>query len=61
MRVINREACLFLVSGIDSTDFHKEKKETTGIICAMMSEVTSFDLSAGIGLRAFDAFFKAKK
>lgn len=61
MSIINRGGALYFASGIDNTGLYKGRQEAMGIIKAMASQVTSFDVFGGIGISAAIAFGKAAK
>lgn len=50
-----------MATGIDNTGLYEGKREAMGIIKALASEVTSFDIFSGIGISAATAFAKAAK
>ena len=61
MGVQNKDGALYMATGIDNSGLHKGKQEAMGIIRSMASEVTSFDVFAGIGTSAAIAFAQAAK
>lgn len=61
MGIINRGGALYFASGIDNTGLYKGRQEALGIIKAMTSQITSFDVFGGIGISAAMAFGKAAK
>ena len=50
-----------MATGIDNTGLYEGKREAMGIIKALASEVTSFDIFSGIGISAATAFAQAAK
>lgn len=61
MGIINREKALYMATGIDNTGLYSGRREAMGIIKAMASQITSFDVFSGIGLSAATAFASAAK
>lgn len=61
MGVRNFNGALYMATGIDNTGLYEGKREAMGIIKALASEVTSFDIFSGIGISAATAFAKAAK
>lgn len=61
MGIINRERALYMATGIDNTGLYSGRREAMGIIKAMASQITSFDVFSGIGLSAATAFASAAK
>lgn len=61
MGIQNREGALYAATGIDNTGLYAGRRETIGIIKAMASEITSFDVFGGIGISAGIAFARAAK
>ncbi len=61
MGVKNYNNALYMATGIDNTGLYEGKREAMGIIKALASEVTSFDIFSGIGISAATAFAQAAK
>ena len=61
MGVRNFNGALYMATGIDNTGLYEGKREAMGIIKALASEVTSFDIFSGIGISAATAFAQAAK
>lgn len=61
MGIQNKEGALYFATGIDNTGLYSGRQEAMGIIKAMASEITSFDVFSGIGISAGIAFAKAAK
>lgn len=61
MGVRNFNGALYMATGIDNTGLYEGKREAMGIIKALASEVTSFDIFSGIGIGAATAFAQAAK
>ena len=61
MGIQNQDGALWMATGIDNSGLYKGKQEAMGIIRSMASEVTSFDIFAGIGTSAAIAFAQAAK
>lgn len=61
MGIQNREGALYAATGIDNTGLYAGRREAIGIIKAMASEITSFDVFGGIGISAGIAFARAAK
>lgn len=61
MGIINREGALYIATGVDNTGFYAGRREAIGIIKAMASQITSFDVFSGIGISAATAFASAAK
>lgn len=61
MGIINRERALYMATGIDNTGLYSGRREAMGIIKAMASQITSFDVFSGVGLSAATAFASAAK
>lgn len=61
MGIRNRDGALYSATGIDNTGLYAGRREAIGIIKAMASEITSFDVFSGIGISAATVFAKAAK
>lgn len=61
MGIINREGALYMATGVDNTGLYAGRREAVGIIQAMASQITSFDVFSGIGISAATAFAQAAK
>lgn len=61
MGIRNRDGALFMATGIDNSGLYADRREAMGIIKAMASQVTSFDVFSGIGISAATAFASAAK
>lgn len=61
MGIINRDGALYIATGVDTTGFYAGRREAMGIIKAMASPITSFDVFSGIGISAATAFASAAK
>lgn len=61
MGIRNRDGALFMATGIDNSGLYADRREAMGIIKAMASEITSFDIFSGIGISAATAFASAAK
>lgn len=61
MGIRNREGALYFATGMDNTGLYTGRREAMGIIKAMTSEITSFDIFGGIGISAAAAFASAGK
>lgn len=61
MGIRNREGALYFATGVDNTGLYTGRREAMGIIKAMTSEITSFDVFGGIGISAAAAFASAGK
>ena len=61
MGIINREGALYIATGVDNTGLYAGRREAMGIIKAMASQITSFDVFSGIGISAATAFASAAK
>lgn len=61
MGIVNRDGALYMATGIDNSGLYAGRREAMGIIKAMTSQVTSFDVFAGIGISAATAFASAAK
>lgn len=61
MGIVNREGALYIATGFDNSGFYTGKREAIGIIKAMASQITSFDVFSGIGISAATAFASAAK
>ena len=61
MGIRNKEGALYFSTGIDNSGLYSGRREAMGIIKAMASEITSFDVFGGIGISAGIAFAQAAK
>lgn len=61
MGIQNRDGALYFATGVDNTGLYSGRREAIGIIKAMTSEITSFDVFGGIGISAGIAFAQAAK
>lgn len=61
MGIKDRDGAMYIATGFDNTGFYAGKREAMGIIKAMASEITSFDIFSGIGISAATAFASAAK
>lgn len=61
MGIQNKDGALYFATGIDNSGLYSGRQEAMGIIKAMASEITSFDVFSGIGISAGIAFAKAAK
>lgn len=61
MGIKNREGALYVATGFDNSGFYEGRREAIGIIKAMASQITSFDVFSGIGISAATAFAQAAK
>lgn len=61
MGIQNRDGALYFATGVDNTGLYSGRREAIGIIKAMTSEITSFDIFGGIGISAGIAFAQAAK
>lgn len=61
MGIQDRDGALFFATGVDNTGLYSGRREAIGIIKAMTSEITSFDVFGGIGISAGIAFAQAAK
>lgn len=61
MGIRNREGALYIATGVDTSGLYAGRRETIGIIKAMASQITSFDVFSGIGISAATAFASAAK
>ena len=61
MGIVNRDGALYMATGIDNSGLYAGRQEAMGIIKAMTSQVTSFDVFGGIGISAATAFASAAK
>lgn len=61
MGIRNREGALYMATGVDNTGLYAGRREAMGIIKAMASQITSFDVFSGIGISAATAFASAAK
>lgn len=61
MGIINREGALYMATGFDTTGLYASRREAIGIIKAMASQITSFDVFSGLGISAATAFASAAK
>ena len=61
MGIINKEGALYIATGMDNTGLYAGRREAMGIIKAMASQITSFDVFGGIGISAGVAFANAAK
>lgn len=61
MGIQNKEGALYFATGFDNSGLYSGRQEAMGIIKAMASEITSFDVFGGLGISAGIAFAKAAK
>ena len=61
MGIQNRDGALYFATGIDNSGLYSGRQEAMGIIKAMASEITAFDVFGGIGISAGIAFAQAAK
>lgn len=61
MGIRNRDGALYMATGVDTSGLYAGRRETIGIIKAMASQITSFDVFSGIGISAATAFASAAK
>lgn len=61
MGIVNRDGALYMATGIDNSGLYSGRREAMGIIKAMASQITSFDVFSGIGISAATAFASAAK
>lgn len=61
MGIQNKEGALYFATGFDNSGLYSGRQEAMGIIKAMASEITSFDVFSGIGISAGIAFARAAK
>lgn len=61
MGIVNRDGALYMATGFDNTGMYAGRREAMGIIKAMASQITSFDVFSGIGISAATAFASAAK
>lgn len=61
MGIQNKDGALYFATGIDNSGLYSGRQEAMGIIKAMASEITAFDVFGGIGISAGIAFARAAK
>ena len=61
MGIQNKDGALYFATGIDNSGLYSGRQEAMGIIKAMASEITVFDVFGGIGISAGIAFARAAK
>lgn len=61
MGIQNKDGALYFATGIDNSGLYSGRREAIGIIKAMASEITAFDVFGGIGISAGIAFARAAK
>ena len=61
MSIQNKDGALYFATGIDNSGLYSGRQEAMGIIKAMASEITAFDVFGGIGISAGIAFARAAK
>ncbi len=61
MGIRNREGALYIATGVDNTGLYAGRREAMGVIKAIASQITSFDVFSGIGISAATAFASAAK
>lgn len=61
MGIVNRDGALYMATGFDNSGLYSGRREAMGIIKAMASQITSFDVFSGIGISAATAFASAAK
>ncbi|MEY8728009.1 phage tail tape measure protein [Bacteroides xylanisolvens] len=61
MGIQNKDGALYFATGIDNSGLYSGRQEAMGIIKAMASEITAFDVFGGIGISAGIAFTQAAK
>lgn len=61
MGIQNKDGALYFATGIDNSGLYSGRQEAMGIIKAMTSEITAFDVFGGIGISAGIAFAQAAK
>ena len=61
MGIQNKDGALYFATGIDNLGLYSGRQEAMGIIKAMASEITAFDVFGGIGISAGIAFARAAK
>ncbi|WP_307996625.1 phage tail tape measure protein [uncultured Bacteroides sp.] len=61
MGIQNKDGALYFATGIDNSGLYSGRNEAMGIIKAMASEITAFDVFGGIGISAGIAFAQAAK
>ena len=61
MGIQNKDGALYFATGIDNSGRYSGRQEAMGIIKAMASEITVFDVFGGIGISAGIAFARAAK
>lgn len=61
MGIQNKDGALYFATGIDNSGLYSGRQEAMGIIKAMASEITAFDVFGGIGISAGIAFAQAAK
>ena len=52
MGIQNKDGALYFATGIDNSGLYSGRQEAMGIIKAMASEITAFDVFGGIGISA---------
>ena len=61
MGIKNKEGALYWATGIDNSGLEKGKAQALGIVKGMASQITKFDIFAGLGVSAGLAFAKIAK
>lgn len=61
MGIQNKDGALYFATGIDNSGLYSGRREAIGIIKAMASKITAFDVFGGIGISAGIAFARAAK